>query len=175
MSSRSRQAIDDANLVDYSPNAKANYHETYLGIMKIHVSQFREGAMQLLSMGVSHMNNPKLPSWCPDWHLEQFCEPVVRMGKCAAGFPRAGADSAAQLRPFMTIGIKSCLNVCGLPLDTVRVVSSATGRTWGSYQDENDISQKPCLERCWQWLVESAYIIKSTTAVVAGENSTVAI
>jgi hypothetical protein len=172
VSSRFRQAIDDANLVDYSPNAKANYHETYLGTMKIHVSQFPEGAMQLLSMGVSHMNNPKLPSWCPDWHLEQFCVPVLQMGKCTAGFPQAGPESAVQLKPSMTIDVKSSLNVCGIPLDTVRVVSSTTGRIWGSYKDENGISQKPYLEQCWQWLVESAYIIKSATAVAAGEDST---
>lgn len=172
VSSHFRQAIDDANLVDYSPNAKANYHETYLGVMKIHVSQFPAGAMRLLSMGVSHMNNPKLPSWCPDWHLEQFCEAVVQMGECTAGFPRAGKDSAVQLRPHMTVNVNSSLNICGLPLDTVRVVSSTTGKIWGSYKDENGISQKPYLEQCWQWLVESAYIIKSTTAVAAGEKST---
>ena len=67
----------------------------------------------------------------------------------------------------MAVNTNFSLSVFGLSLDIVRVVSSTTGKIWGSYQDETGIPQRPCLQQSWQWLVESLYIIKSTTDLAA--------
>ena len=53
MGSRVRQAIHEAKLVNYSPDARSSYHESYLGVMKIHVDHFPEGAMQASFNGCS--------------------------------------------------------------------------------------------------------------------------
>jgi Heterokaryon incompatibility protein (HET) len=124
---RHLKILQDANLIDYSPAARLNYHETYLGIMKAYISHHPLGAIQLLEAGLSQTKNPKLPSWCPDWHLKQSSVSVSYLNdQYTKTQGTVGALNAPinPPRPEICLDGDCSLNVLGIVLDEVSQVSS---------------------------------------------------
>ena len=135
LSKASHKILQEARLVDFTPEAKANYHETYLAIVKVHVERLPNSAMAILEHGLTYVRHPLLPSWCPDWNRKQICTPIAYVTGAAAGRPDGLAATSGPvrlLRPVMSVE-GNCLSVLGLPLDTIRYVSQDIGKFGGSY------------------------------------------
>ena len=164
LSKSSHRILQEARLVDFTPEAKEKYHETYLAIVKVHVERLPNSAMAMLEHGLTYARHPLLPSWCPDWDRKQICTPIAYISGAAAGRPDGLAATTGPirpLRPIMSVEGDS-LSVLGLPLDTIRYVSQDTGKFMGSYiTNGNPDWMRMRLSQMWN--IESLNIIAAVT------------
>jgi hypothetical protein len=164
LSKASYKILQEARLVDFTPEAKENYHETYLAIVKVHVKRLPNSAMAILEHGLTHARHPLLPSWCPDWNRKQICTPIAYVPGAAAGRPDGLAATTGPirlLRPIMSVEGDS-LSVLGLPLDTIRYVSQDTGKFGGSYVTNGDPDWMR-MRLSQMWNIECLNIVAAVT------------
>jgi hypothetical protein len=86
-------------------------------------------AMGLIEGGLSQQHNPQLPSWCLDWNLPELCTPISRMPDVAAG------KIGGLLRPRIYMNGSISVDVLGLPLQVVQVVTVNIALFWVEYHD----------------------------------------
>jgi hypothetical protein len=79
-----RDEIEERGLVDYSPDSKRRYYQTYINFGKWYI-QKHDPNLQLLSLASSVVKHPDIPSWCLDWTTIQECNSFVAVNSYRAG------------------------------------------------------------------------------------------
>ena len=80
-----RDDIEGSGFVDYSPDSKRRYYQTYINFGKWYI-QKHDPNLQLLSLASSVVKHPDIPSWCPDWTSTQEYNSFVAISSYRAGY-----------------------------------------------------------------------------------------
>lgn len=177
---RNREFCVKWDLIKYGPAAELDYHETYLGIMKMYTAENPVVGMKLFEDGLPQVHNPKLPSWCPDWSLERTSSPFSYMDGIAAGGPKTLRNIPAsamlpsgQLRPFISIDDNLTFHISGLIVDVVEKTTSTAGIFWGNYQDWRKRLDIIRITQSCNWLRECLDIINAASPPTASTSPVV--
>ena len=149
LNAKYRQYIRKAKLIDYSPAAKSNYHETFLGIVKFHIKHDKAIAMRFIEENSRTERNTLLPSWCPDWHTDKGEIPLARSPEALVGIPDG---QFRRIEPFMQVNEDSSLELCGLTVDVIDCVTTAPG------ERILDLDSYPWLAECWEIIKKTPFV-----------------
>ena len=127
-----RNLIQTAGIIDYSPLGRQHYWQSYKAVMKHIFSIDRQDFFYSITRGQGFEKHPQLPSWCPDWYAKRLYNPL-QVWDLQAGFE----ERLFSMDQVETMVIKSLafltedfsLFATGHVLDVVQSVSSLPSNT----------------------------------------------